>query len=122
MDCPWGQGESDMTEQLSLSLLSRDYVKPQVFGGEQAQRLLPGPPLFLSSDPFLPRANQEPSHTGFILGNGPAGTQSRLPPPLSGLSQHLPSDHNPQTPQLYLFPKYELSRSGVPKSLRPHGL
>ena len=109
-----------MTEQLSLSLLS--YVKPQVFGGDQAQQLLPDPPLFLSSDPFLPRANQEPSHTGFILGNGPAGTQSRLSSPLPGLSQHLPSDPNPQTPQLYLFPKYELSRSGVPKSLRPHGL
>ena len=32
---PWGHGESDMTEQPSLALLSGDYVKPQVMEGNK---------------------------------------------------------------------------------------
>ena len=89
----------------------RRLCKTTSHGGEQAQRLLPGPCLFLSSDPFHP----EPIR-GQVIQDSFLGTAPLVPSP--GFHhpcldcQHLPSDHDLQAPQLYLFPKCELSRLG----------
>ena len=72
---------------------------------ETSSAATPRSPLFLSSDPLLPRANQEPSHTGFILGNGPPGTRPKLPSPLPGLSTAPPKWPEPPDPTALPLPE-----------------
>lgn len=69
-------------------LLWRDYVKPDVFGAEQAQKLLTTGSLFLYFDPLLPTAN------------GVWRTKSSVGVHYLCLD---PSDHHLQTPWLHLF-------------------
>ena len=108
---PWGHGESDMTEQLSLALLSGDYVKPHVMEGNKLSGYSQVPTSSFPLTPFYP----EPIR-GQVIQDSFLGTAPLVPSP--GFHhpcldcQHLLSDHDLQAPQLYLFPKCELSRLG----------